>query len=274
MPLSEGGKWIGPPSGGAVLRSLNGLEDTVRPMRTKADFLPGAPARRSYWAFTLIELLVVIAIIAILAALLLPALSKAKDKAKKAWCLSNLHQMGFAMTFYADDYNGYIPRGGDAGNPEWYTLLTPFLGRQTNEFDRAKVFLCPRYPDKRQLICFDVNAWVFSGPGDKVGTQAKVPTKLTKVQVTVDTLYIADDENGTGRPVVTTADFNQGYCDFWAASELPYTIVNPTRIILNPNRRVAAARHGEGPNLLFFDAHSAWKKALLITIDDCRDVRY
>jgi prepilin-type N-terminal cleavage/methylation domain-containing protein/prepilin-type processing-associated H-X9-DG protein len=243
-------------------------------MTTNADFPPGAPAHRSRWAFTLIELLVVIAIIAILAALLLPALSKAKDKAKKVWCLSNLHQMGFAMSLYADDNNGYIPRGGDAGDPEWYTRLTPFLGgRQSNEFDRARVFLCPSYPDKTQLICFDVNAWVFSSPGDKVGTQAKVPTKLSKVQRPVDTVYIADDENGTGRPIVTIADFNQGYCDFWEANELPYTIVNPTRIILNPNRRVAAARHGEGPNLLFFDAHSAWKKARLITIDDCRDVR-
>jgi prepilin-type N-terminal cleavage/methylation domain-containing protein/prepilin-type processing-associated H-X9-DG protein len=246
----------------------------MKTMTTKDDFLPGVPAPRNRWAFTLIELLVVIAIIAILAALLLPALSKAKDKAKKVWCLSNLHQMGLAMCLYADDYNGYIPRGGDAGNPEWYTLLTPFLGgRQTNEFDRAKVFLCPSYPDKRQLICFDVNAWVFSSPADKFGTQSKVPTKLTKVQRPVDTIYIADDENGTGRPIVTAADFNQGYCDFWAVADLPYTVISPTRIILNPNRRVAAARHGEGPNLLFFDAHSAWKKAQQITVDDCRDVR-
>ena len=65
--------------------------------------------RLSLTAFTLIELLVVIAIIAILAAMLLPALSRAKDKAKITHCVSNLKNQAYAFTMYANDYRDLYP---------------------------------------------------------------------------------------------------------------------------------------------------------------------
>ena len=221
-------------------------------------------------AFTLIELLVVIAIIAILAAMLLPALSKAKARAAQAYCYNSLRQMGLAMLMYADDSGGRVPRGNE---PFWWQVFIPYLGgtkATRDQYGRVKVYTCPSYPDKQQVMCYVVNAWTFSSPLDMTGSEIVGLQNVNRIQRPVATIYFADNESAAWRPIFTTTNIigSDSLNDVWSPTHLPY---GPTGLTLSMERRVAARRHGEGVNLLFFDGHAGWQNARRVSVEDWRE---
>lgn len=130
-------------------------------------------------AFSLIELLVVITILAILAGILFPVFAKAKFAAKGITCISNLRQVGTAMSIYMNDYDDYYPWALDvsdkyrpeiwAGDPDFQAQIPkmPLMNEALASYTKSKgVFECPldtgiNVLDSHPDIAFDVHPSMF-----------------------------------------------------------------------------------------------------------------
>ncbi|MGO8675916.1 MAG: prepilin-type N-terminal cleavage/methylation domain-containing protein [Limisphaerales bacterium] len=119
--------------------------------------------------FTLIELLVVIAIVGVLAALLLPALSRAKEKGRRTSCASNLRQVNLAIRFYAEDWSDSLPVLSDPdpypnGVGAYYKqLVKGYLGLTGPASPNEKVFICPSDPVLWKQIGHAFTSYTFNG---------------------------------------------------------------------------------------------------------------
>jgi prepilin-type N-terminal cleavage/methylation domain-containing protein/prepilin-type processing-associated H-X9-DG protein len=221
---------------------------------------------RKLRGFTLIELLVVIAIIALLMSILMPVLRIARQQGKDVVCRNNLRQIGLAANFYAGEYNYLIPRSAEWGGDikPWFQLFMPFLSQRADSGDyrSVKIFRCPSYPDKRQTVCFVINGWGSDGQGGDWRMQG-VPTRLTACKKPALSIYLADNEDGPWRTIITKAtDRDVTRCDVFRPSHLPDSDDQG----IGSGRRVARSRHKNGCNCLFLDMHTEWMTAEKMTV--------
>ena len=266
--------------------------------KSNSPLLP-PPAAGRCRGFTLIELLVVIAIIAILAAMLLPALAKAKDKAKTTQCLSNMRQWGISVQIYSSDNQEMLPRDGTdngglygvdtsattgPGSPQdplaWFNTLPQLIGSKTlaNYFNTSGGYQV-KYPFPGNNIG---GIWMCPAAqaagndnflqGGKFGFFSLVMNIDLKATTPITSSYgklpypqmpkITQVPNATATVILSEAVFSPTLENY-----LPTSSDNDRNGIFPCNRSyVFPKRHGgTGANLVFLDGHSSFFKRSYVT---------